>query len=78
MYLIENAISLGISHHDCNWTLREKYAWIKNLLSLKWVNEAAQYALSSGNDYILYKYISNQNKMALLLLCILLRWKNKY
>lgn len=77
MYLIENAIVLGISHCDCQWSFKEQRKWIKQLLNLTWVNDAAEYAVRNGNPFKIYQLIKNNNQLGLLLFCSLLRWKNR-
>lgn len=47
IYLIENAIMLGIAHPDCYWFYGKQKEWVKRLLDLSWVQSAAEYAVKS-------------------------------
>lgn len=77
LYLIENAIMLGISHKDCPWGFRESRKWIRTMMSLQWIKDAAEYAVKSGVSFKIYSFINNNNELGLLLYCLLLRWKCK-
>lgn len=75
-YLLENAVSLGISHPDCNWGVAECFKWTKTLFGLTWVKEAADYAVTAGSTFKIYPMIANGRKNIFTFYCLLLRVRN--
>lgn len=75
LYLIENAIYLGIAHPDCKLSHKEKKVWAEKLCGLSWVLQAAQYADKNGKATKICKYIINGDAEGLTKYCIWLRRK---
>ena len=73
---MENAVSLGISHPDCNWGVAECCKWTKTLFGLTWVKEAADYAVTAGSTFKIYPMIANGRKNIFTFYCLLLRVRN--
>ena len=77
LYLIENAISLGIAHPDCNFKKREKKEFLYKLCDFQWVREAVDYASKNHVANRLHYAIQKRNISALLRYCAKLRMKIK-
>ena len=77
LYLIENAIALGISHPDCDFGKEEKAAFLTRLCELPWVREAAEGTLLRNGSAEPYLSIRNRDIARLEKFCARLRTKMK-
>lgn len=50
LYLIENAIHLGIAHPDCKWDKEQKLEWVRKLCGFSWVQQAVKYGINNNNS----------------------------
>lgn len=75
MYLIENAINLGISHPDCPWNAAKCEAWCKKLCSLNWVQDAVKYAKENNKSTEVFDLILNNDFKGLAKKCVIIRKK---
>lgn len=57
LYLIGNAVNLGIAHPDCTWNTAVKKQWFYQLCNLKWVQEAVAFAQANNIGGRLYRDI---------------------
>lgn len=60
LYLIGNAINLGIAHPNCKWNLSEKKQWFYKLCNLKWVQQAVLFAETNDIGANFYKDIQKK------------------
>lgn len=75
LYLIDNAIQLGISHPDCQWDKVHKLEWAKKLCEFSWVQQAVKYAVENGHISKEQKLILRQDYCGLVRCCNKLRWR---
>lgn len=73
LYLVENAIQLGISHPDCKWNVTKRREWVEQLCSLQWVRESVVYAQNNSKDDKIFKLILRCDYEAIIQYCTLLR-----
>lgn len=73
LYLIDNAISLGISHPDCKWDRFQKIKWLEALCNYLWVQEAVSYAKEQNQLTERWGFILNRNVERLVFSCSVLR-----
>lgn len=69
LYLIENAINLGISHPDCPWDNEKCIDWCKTLCSLDWVQQAVKYAKDNDMSNSIFDLIRNNDYIGLAKKC---------
>ena len=77
LYLIGNAVNLGIAHKDCPWRKFEQLKWIKELCSLDWVHNAAAYAVENNMATRDQKWIYKKDVLKLLVFYGMIRRKKK-
>ncbi len=75
LYLIENAIHLGIAHPDCKYSFAEKVEWASKLCDFLWVKQAARYQQETGELGKINKLIVNNNAKALARHCEWLKYR---
>lgn len=73
LYLIENAIHLGIAHPDCPWTRAEKMEWVRKLCNLPWVQSSVGYANATTGASTLQMLIQGKNYSGVTKFCERLR-----
>lgn len=76
IYLIENAIHLGIAHRNCNMSKKEKIEWAKELCELEWVQQTVAYASEQGLLDKEKRLIKKRNYIGLVRYCNCLRRRN--
>ncbi len=69
LYLIENAIYLGIAHPDCNYSFKQKIAWANKLCGFPWVEQAVEYQDKTGKISKVNKLILHNDARALVRYC---------
>lgn len=75
LYLIENAIYLGIAHPNCKWNYHKKLEWATQLCNFEWVIRAVDYAERNGKINKINKLIRAHNTKAIVGYCDLLKYK---
>lgn len=78
LYLIENAINLGISHPDCNWDNEKCIEWCKTLCTLDWVQEAVKYAKDNNMSNKVFDMVRSNDYIRLAKKCVSLKKYEKF
>lgn len=73
LYLIENAIQLGISHPKCKWNVTQQRLWVKQLCNLQWVQDSVNYAQHKREADKIFELILRCDYEAIIRYCTLLR-----
>lgn len=75
LYLIENAIILGIAHPDCHWKKQQCLDWCNSLCALDWVQESVKYAISNGYNSKIFNTINQKDYGKFYQRCMILKIK---
>ena len=78
LYLIGNAVNLGVAHPDCPWDNEKCIDWCKTLCTLDWVQQAVKYAKDNDISNSIFDFIRNNDYIKLAKKCASLKNREKF